>query len=144
MHVSECMTRDVRIVDPEETLVEAARAMAEIDAGILPVAQNDRLVGMVTDRDIAVRGVARGRAPDAKVRDVMTSEVLYCFDHDDAEDVLNNMAEIQVRRMPVLNRDKRLVGVISISDLAAEGDKTRTGEALCEIARPSSRHSQVI
>jgi CBS domain-containing protein len=143
MQVSKCMTRDVRIVDPDETLEQAARARAEIDSGILPVGENDRLVGMVTDRDIAIRGVGHGRSPDAKVREVMSAEVLYCFDDDDAEDVLNNMAETQVRRMPVLNRDKRLVGVVSISDLAGNGTDAHVGEVLHEIARPSARHSQL-
>jgi CBS domain-containing protein len=137
------MTRDVRIVDPDETLEQAALAMAEIDAGILPVGRNDRLVGMITDRDIAIRGVAQGRGPGAKVGDVMSPEVKYCFIDDDTENVLDDLAEIQVRRLPVLDRDKRLVGIISISDLAGNGDAARAGEALSDIARPSSQHSQI-
>jgi len=144
MRVNECMTPEVTIVDPDDTIAEAARTMAEIDAGVLPVGENDRLVGMVTDRDIAIRGVGKGLDPDAKVRDVMSPEVRYCFDDDDAEDVLNNMAELQVRRMPVLNRSKRLVGVVSISDLALNGGETHTGEVLREIARPSLYHSQTV
>lgn len=143
MKVQECMTREVRIVDPDETLEDAARAMAEIDAGILPVGENDRLIGIVTDRDIAIRGVGRGCEPSAKVRDVMSPEVRYCFENDDIEDVLNNMAEIRVRRLPVLDHDKRLVGVVSITDLAS-GDETHTGEVLREIARPSGLHSQIV
>ncbi|MBW8744576.1 MAG: CBS domain-containing protein [Sphingomonas sp.] len=144
MKVNECMTREVTIVDPDDTIEEAARTMADIDAGILPVGEDDRLVGMVTDRDIAIRGVGQGREPSAKVRDVMSPEVRYCFDDDDAEDVLNNMAELQVRRMPVLSRSKRLVGVISITDLALNGGEAHTGEVLREIARPSLRHSQTV
>jgi CBS domain-containing protein len=144
MKVSECMTHDVRIVDPAETLQGAARAMADIDAGFLPVAKDDRLIGIVTDRDIAIRAVAIGREPTAKIRDVMTSEVRYCFIDDDIDDVLENMAELQVRRLPVVDRDKRLVGVVSISDLACNGEAARAGEALSDIARPSGYHSQMI
>ena len=143
MQVNQCMTRDVRIVDPDDTLRQAAATMAEIDAGFLPVREHDRLVGVVTDRDIAIRGVAKGLRPDAEVRQVMSDEVRYCYEDEDAEDVLSNMAEIQVRRLPVMNRDKRLVGVISITDLAGNGEATRAGEALCEIARPSALHSQM-
>jgi len=143
MRINECMTREVRIVDPDDTLEGAAQLMGEIDAGILPVAKNDRLVGMVTDRDIAVRGVAKGMAPDAHVRAVMSDEVLYCFADDDTEDVLNNLAEIQVRRLPVVDRDKRLVGIVSLSDMAGNGGQMHVGEALGEIARPSMRHSQL-
>lgn len=143
MRVNECMSRDVRIVDPDDTLRQAANTMAEIDAGFLPVRENDRLVGIVTDRDIAIRGVAKGLPPDAEVREVMSDEIRYCFEDDDAEDVLANMGEIQVRRLPVLDRDKRLVGIVSITDLAGNGDAAQAGEALSEIARPSALHSQV-
>ena len=115
--------------------------MAEIDAGVLPVGENDRLVGMITDRDIAIRGVAEGCSPDARVRDVMSQEVKYCFDDADAEDVLESMAGIQVRRMPVINHDKRLVGIVSITDIAKEEER-EAGEALRDITRPSALHSQ--
>lgn len=144
MRVSECMTRDVRIASPDETLRDAATAMAAIDTGFLPVGENDRLVGTVTDRDIAIRGIGQGYQPDAKVREVMSEGVCYCFADDDAEDVLNNMAEIQVRRLPVVDRDKRLVGVVSMSDLAVSGEETHAGEVLREVARPSVQHSQAI
>jgi CBS domain-containing protein len=144
MKVSECMTRDVRIVDPAETLQDAARAMADIDAGFLPVGENDKLVGIITDRDIAIRAVGTGRAPDAKIRDVMSQEVRYCYADEDADDILYNMAEQQIRRLPVVDRDKRLVGVVSLSDLAANGETTRSGEALGEVTRPSGLHSQII
>lgn len=143
MKVSECMTSDVRIVDPDESLQDAARAMVGIDAGILPVGEGNRLIGVVTDRDIAVRGVGQGRSPSAKVRDVMSAEVKYCFIDEDAEAVLENMAEIQVRRLPVLDREKRLVGIISITDFAGNGEAAHAGEALGSIARPSGRHSQM-
>lgn len=143
MKVSECMTRDVWIADPGETLQDAARTMAKIDAGILPVGQNDRLVGIITDRDIAIRAVGAGQAPTAKVGDVMSPEVKYCYDDDDVDDILDNMADLQVRRLPVVDRDKRLVGIVSITDLAA-GEAKHSGQALCEIARPSGLHSQAI
>lgn len=144
MKVSECMTREVRVADPGETLQDAARTMADIDAGILPVGENDKLVGVITDRDIAIRAVGTGRAPDAKIRDVMSEEVKYCYADEEVDDVLDNMSEQQIRRLPVVNRDKRLVGIVSISDLAANGEIMRAGEALSEIARPSSLHSQMI
>jgi CBS domain-containing protein len=141
MQVRELMTREVCVISPEDTIERAAQLMGQIDAGILPVRLNDRLVGMITDRDIAVRGVAEGCGPDAKVRDVMSQEVKYCFDDADADDVLENMSEIQVRRMPVVNRDKRLVGIVSISDIAKDEEK-EAGEALRDITRPSALHSQ--
>ena len=144
MKVSECMTREVRVANPGETLQDAARTMADIDAGILPVGENDKLVGVITDRDIAIRAVGTGRAPDAKIRDVMSEEVKYCYADEEVDDVLDNMSEQQIRRLPVVNRDKRLVGIVSISDLAANGEIMRAGEALSEIARPSSLHSQMI
>lgn len=142
MRVNECMTRDVMIADPQETIGDAAKMMADCDAGVLPVGENDRLVGVITDRDIAVRGVATGKGPDAKIRDVMSAEVRYCFEDDDINDVLRNMGELQVRRLPVLNRDKRLVGIVSLSDLATSGQAAGAGKALTDIARPGGEHSQ--
>ena len=106
MKVSEVMTPDVRIVSPEQTLEHAARMMGEIDAGVLPVGENDRLIGMITDRDIALRAVAKGKGPSAKVREVMSEEVKYCFADQDLQEVARNMAEIKVRRLPVLDRNK--------------------------------------
>jgi CBS domain-containing protein len=143
MKVSECMTREVRIVDPAETLQEAAQTMAEIDAGILPVGKDDKLVGIITDRDITIRAVGTGRA-SARVAEVMSPEVKYCYAHDEVDDVLENMAELQVRRLPVVDRDKRLVGIVSLSDLAGNGEAARAGETLSEIARPSALHSQTV
>ncbi len=141
MKINECMTRDVRVISPDDTIERAAQIMGQIDAGVLPVGEGDRLVGMITDRDIAIRGVAEGCTPDAKVRDVMSQEVLYCFDDEDTDEVLDNMGEIQVRRMPVVDHDKRLVGIVSIGDLA-KLERGESGEALGEITRPSPRHSQ--
>jgi CBS domain-containing protein len=144
MKVAECMTRDVRFTSPNETIQQAARTMAEIDAGILPVRDDDRLVGMLTDRDIAVRAVAAGKSPDCKVGEVMSNEVLYCFEDEQIEDVLENMGDIQVRRLPVVNQDKRLVGILSLSDAALGGEKPRSGDALHQIAQRGGAHSQQI
>ena len=144
MKISDCMSRDVRVCTPDNTLQSAAQTMAEIDAGFLPVGDNDRLIGIVTDRDIAVRGVARGKPPQASVREVMSDEICFCYDDDDTEDVVENMSQIQVRRLPVVDHDKRLVGVIALSDIARGADHATTGEALCDIARPSGQHSQAV
>lgn len=142
MRISNCMTKDVQIADPEQTLREAAISMGRLDAGVLPVGENDRLVGMITDRDIAIRGIAEGKGPEAKIRDVMSTEVRYCFDDDDVEDVLHTMSALKVRRLPVLNRDKRLVGIISLGDIATQGAMAETGEALSDISQPGGEHSQ--
>lgn len=142
MKILECMSRDVRTVNADEPIQEAATTMADIDSGILPVSKEDRLVGMITDRDIAIRAIARGRGPSTPVQEVMSNEVRYCFEDEDVDDVLDNMADIQVRRLPVVNRDKRLVGIVSISDLASGASPAHAGEALGEIARPSTLHSQ--
>ena len=144
MRVANCMTRDVHIASPDQTIRDAAITMAGLDAGVLPVGENDRLVGMITDRDIAIRGVAAGQSPTAKVRDAMSDEVLYCYLDEDIDNVLDNMSQIRVRRLPVLDRDKRLVGIVSIGDLAGNGDAEHAGEALGEIARPSMVHSQTV
>ena len=141
MQIKECMTRDVRVVSPDDTIERAAQIMGQVDAGVLPVGEGDRLIGMITDRDIAIRGVAEGCGPDARVRDIMSQEVRYCFDDEEAERVLDNMTEIQVRRMPVVDHDKRLVGIVSIGDLAKD-EARRSGKALGEIAQPSDLHSQ--
>ena len=141
MKISQCMTKNVRIVSPGDTIERAAQIMGSIDAGVLPVGQDDRLVGMITDRDIAIRGIGEGCGPDARVGDIMSQEVLYCYDDEDSEEVLDNMAEIQVRRMPVVNRDKELVGIVSIGDLDRE-EPDKAGIALKEITRPSQMHNQ--
>jgi CBS domain-containing protein len=137
MKVSEVMTRDVRVASPDQSISEAARMMAELDAGALPVGEHDRLVGMITDRDIAIRAVAHGKSPETRIRDVMTDDVKYCFDDQDVDDVADNMADIQVRRLPVLDRDKRLVGIIAIADIASGEEPMVVGEAVCGISEPS-------
>ncbi|WEX10190.1 CBS domain-containing protein [Chelativorans sp. AA-79] len=142
MKVSEMMTRDVRVANPDDTIQQAARIMAEIDAGSLPVGDNDRLVGMLTDRDIAVRAIAQGQGPDCRVGDIMTRDVRYCFEDEDTDHVAHNMADQQIRRLPVVSRDKRLVGILSLGDLAFTEGKQPAGEALTGISRPGGRHTQ--
>jgi len=142
MKISEAMSRDVQVTSPTQTIRDAARLMAECDVGSLPVGDNDRLVGVITDRDIAIRAVAEGKAPTTKVSEVMSREVLYCFDDQDVEDVAQNMADEKVRRMPVVNRDKRLVGIISLADLARNEDADTTAQAISNISQPGGQHSQ--
>jgi CBS domain-containing protein len=136
MQVRDAMSGDVRIANPNQTIRDAAILMAKIDAGVLPVGENDRLVGMITDRDIAVRAIALGKGPDTLVREVMTEDVKYCFEDDDVDEIAQNMADIKVRRLPVLNESKRLVGIISLGDLALVDGPASAGEALCGISEP--------
>jgi CBS domain-containing protein len=142
MRVSEAMTRDVRVARPDQTIQDAAKMMSDVDAGVLPVGENDQLVGMITDRDIAVRGIAQGKRPDTPVREVMTADVKYCFEDEDTDQVARNMADQQVRRLPVVNRDKRLVGILSLGDLAVMQGDQPAGEALAGISQPGGEHSQ--
>jgi CBS domain-containing protein len=142
MKVSDVMTRQVELTSPEATIRDAARRMAEIDGGVMPVSENDRLVGMITDRDIAIRAVAQGKGPDAKVREVMTQEVKYCYEDDDVDNVVKNMAEIKVHRLPVMSRDKRLVGIVSLGDIAIQGDTSQVDTAVSGIKEPGGPHSQ--
>jgi len=135
------MTRDVCIVRPDDTVEEAARMMAAIDVGLLPVGEGDRLIGMVTDRDIAIRAIGEGEGPATKVEQVMTRDVKYCYEDEEIVDVARNMAEQQVRRLPILNRDKRLVGILSLADIAQfETDIREVGSAYRGIAQPGGSH----
>ena len=143
MKVSECMTSDVEIVTPDQPISEAAQFMLRSDAGVMPVGDGDRLVGMVTDRDIAVRAVAEGRGPDTPVRDVMTEEVLYCFDDDEIEQVALRMSDSQVRRMPVLSRENEtLVGIVSLGDISRSEQADAAQVALDGITDPGGEHNQ--
>jgi CBS domain-containing protein len=144
MQIHEAMTREVRLVNPDQTIREAASLMSECDAGSLPVGQENRLVGVITDRDIAIRAVAQGKSPDTPVREIMSAEVLYCFEDEDAEHVARNMGDNQVRRLPVLNRAKQLVGIVSIGDLALNAKPDTVGEAVAEISKPGGSHSQTV
>ncbi len=141
MFVRDCMTKNVKLTSPTTTATEAARIMRDGDFGMLPVGDGDRLVGMITDRDIAIRGVAEGKDPNtATVRDIMSTKVLYCYDDDDTTAVAKNMGENRVRRLPVLNREKRLVGIISLGDIAVsqESNLQITADAFRAISRNGS------
>lgn len=143
MKVRDAMTRDVRLIRPEQTIRDAAHLMAELDIGCLPVEDNDRMIGMITDRDIAVRGIAEDRGPQTLVRDVMSQDVKYCYEDQSIDEITQNMADLRVRRLPVVNRQKRLVGILSLGDLAIdEQAQDEAGEALCGISRPGGQHSQ--
>jgi CBS domain-containing protein len=133
--VNEVMTRDIHIAAPDQTLAEAAAEMAKADIGCLPVGQKDKLVGMLTDRDIVIRAIAKGLGAETPVRDVMTGNIKYCYDDEDVREVARNMAELGVRRLPVVNRDKRLVGFIALSNIAQCDDKT-TDTLLRGVATP--------
>jgi CBS domain-containing protein len=142
MRIHDVMTPDVRTIAPSSTIREAAKLMLDIDAGSLPVAENDRLVGMLTDRDIAVRAIAAGKGPDTTVGEAMSPDILYCYDDQDIDEVCENMSDMQVRRLPVVDRDKKLVGIVSIGDLARRGETDAAGEALEGITRRGGEHSQ--
>jgi CBS domain-containing protein len=136
MKVSEMMSADVCVVAPDDSLQNAARLMAEKDIGSLPVGEGDRLVGFLTDRDIVVRAVAGGIGPDASVREAMSTDVKYCFDDENIGHVARNMAELEVRRLPVVNRDKRLVGMVSLANFAQSGNSRASRNLLEGVARP--------
>lgn len=140
MQIRDVMSRDAKLAHPSDTIQRAAQLMKECDCGILPVADGDHLVGMITDRDMAIRAIAQGKGADCKVKDCMTQEVKYCFEDEDAQHVCQNMADIQVRRLPVMNRDKRLVGIVSLTDLAKK--EPNTAKALKGIARMGEQHNQ--
>jgi CBS domain-containing protein len=136
MQIAEIMTRDVQLASPKQTVQEAARLMADLDVGAIPVADDDRLVGTLTDRDICVRAVAAGKNPkQCKVSEVMSAEVKYVFEDETTEDLARNMSTLQVRRMPVLDRDKRLVGIVSLGDLATtSGTADETKDAIAGVS----------
>jgi len=143
MKVSDAMTPEVELCTPDDTLKDAAQAMAALGVGLLPVTDNDRLVGMITDRDIAIRGIGMGRGPEARVGDVMTADVRYCYEDQQLDEVSAIMGDLQVRRLPVLNREKRLVGIIALGDIALVQGGNGTGAALSRISRPGGQHVQI-
>ncbi|HJT05466.1 MAG TPA: CBS domain-containing protein [Stellaceae bacterium] len=137
MKVADMMTREVELVSPEDTLQTAARIMKDIGSGALLVGKDDRIVGVLTDRDIAIRAVAAGKTPQTPVQAGMTPEVRYVFEDEDIADASQKMAGWQVRRLPVLNRSKRLVGIVSLGDLALEARQPMdVGKAMAGISRP--------
>ena len=136
MKIQEVMTRKVEVIEPTLFIAKAAQKMKDLNIGFLPICENDKLIGTVTDRDITIRSVAQGRDPRlAPVREIMSQQVFYCYEDDDVEHVTEYMKEREVRRMVILNREKRLVGVVSLGDIAkAYGEQQLAGETLGDIA----------
>ncbi|QNP44856.1 CBS domain-containing protein [Sphingomonas sediminicola] len=142
MKVSEVMTKDIETVRPDQQARDAARFMLQADAGSIPVTDGDRLVGMITDRDIAVRGVALGYGPETLVSELMTSGVVSAHADEPVEEAARKMGEAQVRRLPVIDDQERLVGIVSLGDLARETDEDTAGQALEGVSAPGSQHQQ--
>lgn len=134
--IGDVMTRDVQLAHPGQPIREAAQLMARADVGSLPVSDNDRLVGMVTDRDLALRAVGKGLGADTPVGEVMTGDIKYCHDHEDVASVAKNMAELGIRRLPVVDADKRLVGIVSLSNIAQSGNPQASESLLDGVAQP--------
>jgi len=139
MKLRDVMTRDVEVIHPDATLREAAETMEALDVGPLPVCDGARLVGMITDRDLVVRAMSAGQDPNsAKVREVMTPDVAYCFEDQDVTDAAQMMKDKQIRRLVILDRDKRLVGIVSLGDLAVEtGNDRMSGDVLEKVSEPA-------
>lgn len=136
--LSDLMTRGVRSLKPEDSMMFAAQAMDELRVGVIPICGDDgRLVGIVTDRDIVVRGVAQGLGGDTKLSDVMSADVRACREDQPVEEAVRLMSEQQIRRIPVVDENDRLVGIVSLGDLSAEGDADAAGDALQNISTPS-------
>ena len=139
MLLRDVMTPNVEYISPDTKLSEAAGKMRDLDVGALPIGENDKLVGMLTDRDITIRGVAEGKDPkEVSVRDAMTENVVYCYDDEDLSAASKTMREKQIRRVIVLNRDKRMVGICSLGDLVVDsGDETLGGKVLQDVSKPT-------
>ena len=142
MKVSEVMTRDVQTIRPDEPVQQAASFMLSADAGSIPVTEGDRLLGMITDRDIAVRGVARGYGPDTPVRELMTGEVICVRMDDNVEEAATKMSEARVRRLPVIDDQEKLCGIVSLGDLSRETDDETATQALEGVSQPGGEHRQ--
>ena len=142
MKISEVMTRGVDTVRPEQSIQEAASFMLRDDAGSMPVVDGGRLIGMITDRDIAVRGVAKGHGPDTPVGELMTSGLICARVHDTVDEVASKMSEAQVRRLPVIDEDDNLVGIVSLGDLSRETDGEEAHHALEGVSEPGGQHQQ--
>ncbi|HJU22939.1 MAG TPA: CBS domain-containing protein [Casimicrobiaceae bacterium] len=134
--VKDVMSRDVKLVTPGTTIREAAQQMRDGDFGMLPVAENDRMIGAISDRDIAIRAVADDKGPETPVRDVMSSGICWAYEDDSIETAAKMMSDRQVRRLPIVDRDKRLVGIVSLGDFAIERDeRAPASEALSGISQ---------
>ncbi len=134
--IAEVMTTDVEVVRPEETLRDAARAMADLDVGSLPVCDGRKLIGMITDRDITIRAVAEGKGADTPVQEIMTDDVVWCSDSDSVDAVLQQMSDAQIRRIPVIDADRQLVGIVALGDIALE-EEDDVDETLRDISMPT-------
>ena len=143
MQLKEIMTTDVEVVKPESSITEAAKKMRSLDVGALPVCDGRRLLGMVTDRDITIRATAEARDPDnTLVRDCMSPEIIYCFEDQNAEEAERLMQEKQIRRLPVLTREKRLAGIVALGDLATKtGDVQQIGRTIREVSEPAKKEA---
>ena len=139
MHqLKDVMSRDVKVVSPEMTIREAARTMCDGDFGMMPVGENDRMIGAISDRDIAIRAIAEGRGPTTTVREIMSAGIYWAYDDDTVEHAAKLMSEHQVRRLPVVDHDKRLVGIVALGDFAVDSADIRSAaEALSKISEPS-------
>jgi CBS domain-containing protein len=142
MKISEVMTREVATVRSDQSAQEAATFMLQGDAGSIPVTEGDRLIGMITDRDIAVRGVAKGCGPDTPVRDLMSEGLVCARENDDVEEVAMRMSEAQVRRLPVIDDSENLVGIVSLGDLSRETEGEDAHVALEGVSQPGNQHQQ--
>ena len=142
MKVSEVMTSNVQTVQPDQTAQQAATFMLSADAGSIPVTEGERLVGMITDRDIAVRGIAKGHGPDTPVRELMSNDIICAREDDAVDDVATKMSEAQVRRLPVIDQDNRLCGIVSLGDLARETSDESAHLALVGVSQPGGQHQQ--
>jgi CBS domain-containing protein len=136
--VKDVMSRDVQVISPDATIREAATKMREGDFGMMPVGENDRMIGAITDRDIAVRAIAEGKGPDTRVREVMSGEIIWTYEDNSIEEAADLMSEHQIRRLPIVNREKRLVGIVALGDFAVDPDEIEAAaEALADISQPS-------
>jgi len=136
--LKDLMSRDVKVINPDMTIAEAAKQMRDGDFGMLPVGEDDRMIGTISDRDIAIRAIAEGKDADTKVRDVMTEGIAWAYEEDSVEKAALIMSERQVRRLPVVNRNKRLVGIVALGDFAVESSEIKpAAKALSEISKPS-------
>lgn len=136
--IKELMSQDVQVISPDETIREAAQQMLKGNFGMMPVGENDRLIGSISDRDIVIRAVAGGKDTGTKVREVMSEGIYWAYEDDSVSEVAKLMSEHQIRRLPIVNADKRLVGIVALGDFAVDNeDIAVAGDALAEISQPS-------
>jgi CBS domain-containing protein len=136
--LKDVMSHDVQVISPDDTIQDAAQHMRKGNYGMMPVGENDRMIGAISDRDIAIRAVADGKGPSTTVREVMSERIVWAYEDDSVDDAVKLMSKHQIRRLPIVNADKRLVGIVALGDFAVESaDIEAAGEALAEISKPS-------